>query len=211
MDTKDMRDVTRRGYEQGRYAERYGTLNRLGPEEQSLLNAFLDHVPADGTVLDLGCGNGIPFTRAIAATGRGVVGVDLAETHIEQARATIPSGIFIHGDLTRILLEERRFAADRYAGAMMLFTLPHIPRPQHPALFEALHTLVKESFLVTIPLKERAPERGTIAGGEIAWNAWPPDVTLDLLRNAGFSIMQQAELHEPEDEAMTYRWVLAEA
>lgn len=205
-----MRDITRQGYEQGRYAEQYGTLNRLGPEEQSLLDAFLDRVPKRGTVLDLGCGNGVPFTRAVAATGRGVVGIDLAETHIKQARDIIPSGIFIRGDLTRILLDEGRFSS-MFEGAMMLFTLPHIPRPRYPALFEALHTHLEGPLLVTIPLKARAPERGAIAGEEIAWNAWPPEVTLDLLQNAGFSVVRQDELHEPADEAMTYRWVLVEA
>lgn len=204
-----MRHLNREGYEEGSYAEEYGTLARLGPEERSFLDAFLEELPEEGTVIDLGCGNGVPFTRAVAATGRGVVGIDLAENHVAAARDTIPSGIFIRGDICRVLLDDDRFDDDRFDGAMMLFSLAHLPRERHADLFGAVHTILDGPLLVTVPGKERPPETGTIAGSRIAWNAWSPEATLDLLRDAGFSIMRQADLHEPEDEAMTYRWVLA--
>ena len=46
-------------------------------------------IPAGSDVLDLGCGAGVPMTRALAA-GRRVTGVDISARQIELARAAVP-------------------------------------------------------------------------------------------------------------------------
>jgi cyclopropane fatty-acyl-phospholipid synthase-like methyltransferase len=55
-------------------------------EAQPALMALLDEFPPTGPVLDVGCGTG-DLALAIARRGYTVLGVDLAETAIEQARA----------------------------------------------------------------------------------------------------------------------------
>ncbi len=57
----------------------------IGKPQPDLI-ALLDEFPPTGPVLDVGCGTG-PLTFALAKRGYAVLGVDLAEAAIAQARA----------------------------------------------------------------------------------------------------------------------------
>jgi len=58
--------------------------------EKTWLDAFLAHVPAAGTVLDLGCGSGEPVARYLIEQGRAVTGVDTAPGLIDLCRGRFP-------------------------------------------------------------------------------------------------------------------------
>lgn len=58
--------------------------------EKPWLDAFLDHVPADGSVLDLGCGSGEPIARYLIEQGRRVTGIDAAPGLIDLCRSRFP-------------------------------------------------------------------------------------------------------------------------
>ncbi|MCX5096466.1 class I SAM-dependent methyltransferase [Streptomyces sp. NBC_00365] len=55
---------------------------------------------ARGTVLDLGCGSGVPVARALATAGHRVTGVDISEVQIRRAREFVPQAEFIRADAT---------------------------------------------------------------------------------------------------------------
>ncbi|MEW5721186.1 MAG: methyltransferase domain-containing protein [Chloroflexota bacterium] len=57
-------------------------------------------LPADATVLDVGCGAGVPFTRWFSERFR-VTGVDLSEAQLAFARQNVPRAIFLQQDMTR--------------------------------------------------------------------------------------------------------------
>ena len=72
VDIADPKDLVRRGYDAVslRYDEMYGAETRY----QSLLGDLCRQIPAGGTVLDLGCGGGVPVARTLAAAGYRVTG-----------------------------------------------------------------------------------------------------------------------------------------
>jgi ubiquinone/menaquinone biosynthesis C-methylase UbiE len=77
---------------------------------EAVLDA-LDLAPG-GAVLDAGCGTGA-LSAAIAARGgtARITGVDLSEAFLAAARARVPGGRFIAGDVTRLGLPNDAFDA----------------------------------------------------------------------------------------------------
>jgi trans-aconitate methyltransferase len=66
--------------------------------------SLLDPQPGE-RILDLGCGTG-HLTDAIAAAGADVVGVDNAESMLEEARADYPDYDFVHADARDLSLQD---------------------------------------------------------------------------------------------------------
>lgn len=67
--------------------------------EKSWLDAFLAHVPLDGSVLDLGCGSGEPIARYLIQSGRSVAGVDASPGVIALCRERFPDQSWIVADM----------------------------------------------------------------------------------------------------------------
>jgi SAM-dependent methyltransferase len=82
------KDIVRRGYDALSYLYRGDTEE---PEHYATwLTQLRERVPAGGTILDLGCGCGVPLARDLAASGYEVTGVDLSEVQVERARQLVP-------------------------------------------------------------------------------------------------------------------------
>ena len=80
-----------------------GDLNDAG-----WLERFAAFLPTGGSVLDVGCGHGHPIAAALIARGFQLTGIDTSERLLAHARATLPEGEWIAGDM-RSLMPDRRF------------------------------------------------------------------------------------------------------
>lgn len=95
---------------------------------QPAVTALLDEYPAAGPVLDVGCGSG-DHAVAMARRGLQVLGIDIVETAIEQARAkaeALPPDVarlleFRVADALRPTLLQREFGAVVDSGFYHLF------------------------------------------------------------------------------------------
>ncbi len=99
-------DLYREGAEDwiaARTALGQGDLNDAG-----WLERFAAALPAGACVLDAGCGHGRPIGAALIARGFRVTGFDTSEPLTRHARATLPKGDWITGDM-RTLDIDRRF------------------------------------------------------------------------------------------------------
>lgn len=67
--------------------------------------ALLEMIAREGTVLDLGCGNGA-LTQKLSERGLKAIGLDASAELLEIARANYPNLTFIHGDATDFALDE---------------------------------------------------------------------------------------------------------
>ena len=77
--------------------------------------------PDSCTILDIGCGTGIPLTRLLASSGARVIGLDISPKMIEKARANVPNASFIVGDIVTA-----RFEA-KFEGVFAWDSLFHLP------------------------------------------------------------------------------------
>ena len=128
-----------------RHSEVYDRDRGRALQERAWLDRFLSHVPAGGTVLDVGCGMGEPIARYIIEHGFRVAGVDSSPSMIERCRARFPELEWIVADMRELKLGRRfggivawdsffhlagddqramfpRFAAHAQPGAPLMFT-----------------------------------------------------------------------------------------
>jgi len=79
-------------------------------------------------VLDIGCGTGVPLTRALLSQGLQVVGLDSSMRMLERFRVNCPSATFIHGAIQSCDFDGMTFDAAIAWG--VLFHLPHAEQPK---------------------------------------------------------------------------------
>ena len=103
MVTEDPREVVRRGYDalSVRYDEEYGGETKY----RAWLGELRERIPAGGTVLDLGCGSGIPVAWDLSEAGYRVTGIDISEVQIRRARELVPRAEFVRADITTAELD----------------------------------------------------------------------------------------------------------
>jgi SAM-dependent methyltransferase len=199
----DRKRQVEQGYD--RIAEAYlASKAALGPETAAWLADLTRDLAREATILDLGCGAGVPATRWLAARHR-VVGVDRSARQLALARREVPGAALIRGDLGEI-----DFAPGAFAAVVSLYAIIHLPREEHPALLARLARWLAPGgrFLATWPtVVWEGEERDWQGwGAPMWWSHHGADENLALLRAAGFAI-ERTETRTEGDE--TWLWVLA--
>jgi SAM-dependent methyltransferase len=79
--------------------ERYEAAYGNSPNLDATIEAVLELLPAQSTVLNVGCGTGKPVSHMVAEAGHRVHGIDISERMVKIASRQVPSGIFEHADM----------------------------------------------------------------------------------------------------------------
>jgi SAM-dependent methyltransferase len=80
---------------------------RLGWTDRPWLDRFARALPAGGSVLDLGCGGGVPVADLMAGLGFRVTGVDASPTLIALCRERMPQQEWMVADMRGLSLGRR--------------------------------------------------------------------------------------------------------
>ena len=200
--------VVETGYD--RMAEQY--LSTKDPEDGLTLDALAELariLPPEATVLDLGCGAGIPATRWLAGRFT-VTGVDLSAKQLELARRNVPGATFLKADMTHL-----NFVPETFDAVIALHSIIHVPRTEHLKLLKDISRWLKPggAFLATLSVGEWEGEESDWEGWGAAmrWSHYDREANLRMLREAGFEVAS-AEARTGKgtgDEGETWLWVLA--
>src|SRR5947209_7763055 len=82
------------------------------------------------TIFDIGCGNGIPVTQALATQHR-VMGVDLSAHQLILARQNVPTATFLQADVMTLDVPPATFDV-----VVAFYTLLHVPRQEQAQLLQ---------------------------------------------------------------------------
>jgi len=128
----DPKRIVAEGYD--RIAERYAEWARgvRGGEREYYTSLVLADLPAGASVLELGCGGGVPTTKQLAERFQ-VTGADISPRHIELGRRNVPNATSIQADMTNLDLPTAAFD-----GVMAFYSITHVPREQHSLLLSAV-------------------------------------------------------------------------
>jgi 2-polyprenyl-3-methyl-5-hydroxy-6-metoxy-1,4-benzoquinol methylase len=205
-------EAHRRTVESGydRMAEQY--LATKDPEDPLALVALEDLaslLPSEASVLDLGCGAGVPVTRWLADRGFAVTGVDVSTRQLELARKNVPEGTFLKADMT-----ELAFAPESFDASVAFHSIIHVPRAEQPALLESIHRWLKPGgvFLATMTVSacEGREENWEGWGTPMVWSHYDGKANVVMLREVGFEIPYAEPRTGPgTGDAETWLWVLA--
>ncbi len=112
-----------------------------------IANVLHESLPADGKILDVGCGNGV-ISRHLGRLGFNVLGVDVSEKTIEMARAIepMPNVVFLKKSA-----EELVASGEKYDAVICSEVLEHLNDPG--ALLNVLYATLAENgkLIVTVP------------------------------------------------------------
>ena len=90
-------------------------------------------IPARARVVDLGCGIGLPGTRALTEHGLSVLGVDFSAVQLARARRLVPAASFVRADMAEFHL--RPASVDAVTA---FYSLIHLPLADQRALLQRI-------------------------------------------------------------------------
>lgn len=207
--TADPKQVVAAGYDA--MAERYLAWSGLRPSAARLRYLALadELVPAGADVLELGCGAGVPVTATLAV-GRTLTGVDISAVQIGLARANVPSATFVRADLTTL-----GFDAATFDAVVAFYSLTHVPRAEHAALFGRIRSWLRPGglFLGSLGVEDSPDEiEADWLGVDMFFSHFSARVNRRLVAEAGLLIARAEVAVEPEDRhGARFLWVVARA
>ena len=176
-----------------------------GDPRDRFLSRFIELLPPSGSVLDLGCGAGVPSTKRLAEAFQ-VVGADISEAQIALARQNVPEAEFLRADMLDLDLPEASFD-----GIAAFYSISHVPREQHPRVFSLVRRWLRPGgvFLASLGVGDIPGWTGEWLGVPMFFSSHSADANRRLLEEAGLSIVRAdvLSMQEPEGEA-TFLWVL---
>jgi SAM-dependent methyltransferase len=185
----DERDLVRRGYNALSY--HYRSDDSDDARYAAWLADLHLRLPPSATVLDLGCGCGVPVARFLTNTGHHVIGVDISEVQIERARRLVPTGVFIRADATRVQLPPASFDA-----VVCLYALIHVPLAEQPRLIERIATWLRPDGWLLATVGHDAwtgTEDNWLGGGTPMWWSHADAATYrSWLQRAGMTIASES-------------------
>jgi cyclopropane fatty-acyl-phospholipid synthase-like methyltransferase len=152
---------------------------------ESYLRELVVRLPAKSTVLDIGCGAGVPIDRALLEEGFRVIGVDLSPKQIERARQLNPAGAYA----VRDMLDLR--PGDYHVDAVVsFFAIFHVPREHHRSLLKVIRSFLRPDGLLLVTMGASMDEGwDDFFGSTMFWSQYDPGQNHELVENAGFDIL----------------------
>jgi SAM-dependent methyltransferase len=204
---KDMRRIVQDGYEKDDYDQVFRADPVLRPIEIEFLENLVRGLPKGARILDLGSGTGLPYDKYLAGKGFRVTGVDFSPKHLLLARKNVPQAEYILGDFSEVVVPPGSFDA-----VTAFYSIFHLPRGEHPALFQRMHRWLKPGGWILLTLGTgdmECDEEVNWLGAPMLWSSYPPEENLRILEKAGFAVRKSGYEGAPGDEEYHF-WLLAE-
>ena len=165
-----------------------------------LLAEWLQCLPADARLLDLGCGGGRD-AGDLGRRGYRVVGVDRTSALLLAGRHRFPLLPLVRADL-----RDLPFQAMSFDGLWAAASLMHFPKPDARRILADLSRLVRPGGLfaatVTYGVKSRLVSDGWVPGRYFA--RWRKDELARAVRRAGWTILELQVITNRERKG---RWI----
>lgn len=158
------------------------------------------------TVLELGCGAGVPGTRMLAES-HSVTANDISEAQISLAKENFPDVKFLIGDMMSLT-----FGPSSFDAAVALYSIIHIPRAEQETLIKRISAWLRPGgyFLLSLGTEDNpgAVESDWL-GGRMYWSGFPAEVYRKIIRDAGFEDVDVQITDQEEDGRLVrFLWML---
>ncbi len=175
-------EAVRDGYEQiaATYAAQRDQFKSL-----PYLERFVELLPPDGMVLDVGCGAGKPVDEFLVEHGYTVHGLDLSARMIELARANVPQATYEMRDM--LDLKPGEYRVD---GIVSFYAIFHTPREHHEALLSQFASFLPQGGAILITMGESEWEGvEDFLGAPMSWSHYGAERNRELVERAGFHVL----------------------
>jgi SAM-dependent methyltransferase len=167
--------------------EKYFRNSTNSSKFDDLLEKFISYLPANAKVIDAGVGGGIPTSKFLLNKGIDVTGIDQSQTMLDIAKNNVPNAKLRKVNITEI---KNHFEGESMDGIVSVFTLFHIPRVLHGSIFKQFASILKQGGVLMINTGTSGSDGfSDFFGKPMFWSNHDPQITLQLLRSAGFEIL----------------------
>ncbi|PSQ03676.1 SAM-dependent methyltransferase [Halobacteriales archaeon QS_6_71_20] len=172
-------------------AETYAERRDPTGSDAALIDDLRDALPADATVVDVGCGDG---ARTLANLPPDSVGVDVSGAGLDLAREAVPDACLLQGEMTALPVAAG--VADAVTAYHAVF---HVPRAEQPAAYREFARVLRPGgrLLMTLPGGRFETVRSGWMGGRMFFSAPGREETLRQLRAAGFAVDRTVTADDP--------------
>ncbi len=141
-------------------------------------------IPKQASILDLGCGNGLPVAETLLKKGYLVTGLDISPVQIKAAKKNCPRGEFLVANMQD--LKHYEFAVDVVVAFYSIF---HLPRHRQLKFLETINTFLPIGGWILITMGDKDFEGFHRLHGAKMWSSHYDTVKNSfLVMNAGFEI-----------------------
>ncbi|HUD44090.1 MAG TPA: class I SAM-dependent methyltransferase [Patescibacteria group bacterium] len=147
------------------------------------LNSLL---ASNSTILDIGCGAGVPVDKYFLDRGHKIIGIDISEKQIELVTKNLPTGEFKVEDMSE--LKEREYSVNAVISFYAIF---HTPRETHGEILKKVSSFLKTNglLLITMGSSEWEGKEDNFFGGEMSWSHYGKEKNRQLVEETGFKIL----------------------
>ena len=151
---------------------------------EKYIRALLKRLKPNSMILDLGCGVGEPIDNVLVAEGHSVLGIDISEEMINEARKRVVGASYQIGGIEELKSNEHEVDA-----VVCMYALFHISRSLHLSTLKKYASYLKKGGLLLITMGDRPFEGyADYLGKNMWWSQWGPRENLELVEKAGFEI-----------------------
>jgi SAM-dependent methyltransferase len=182
-----------------RQASHWHEKRRRDLYERGWLERFLEGLPANGNLLDLGCGTGQPIAAHFLAGGFDVTGIDYSSAMIALARSGLPEAAWHIKDMRTLT------GTEIFDGICSWDAFFHLSIADQRQLLPVLAWCVRENGAILLTVGPGEGEVTGTVGGELVYHAsLSPQEYRQILSDAGFSEITLV----PEDQSVAGRSVV---
>ncbi len=150
--------------------------------------------PNSKTVLDIGCGCGIPVCKYFSENGLQTVGIDISQRQIERAMTLAPQATYICDDYLRT-------PDHQYDIITAFYSIIHIDRTLHKRVFEKLYGQLNDNGIAVVTVGHDEWEGYEenwlgVAGAKMYWSHYAVDTYHEMLDTMNFNIILDELLPE---------------
>ncbi|KAF9465939.1 S-adenosyl-L-methionine-dependent methyltransferase [Collybia nuda] len=149
------------------------------------LDKLISLLAPGASVLELGCGAGVPCTRGFIEHGLKVTGVDISATQIALAREHVPQATLIHRDMMSLSFEQGSF--DAVVG---FYSIIHLPQDEQGPMIRKMVEWLKEGgwmlFNLTVDAGDQMMEDWM--GAKMVWSGHGVEGNRKILKEYGESL-----------------------
>jgi len=166
-------------------------------------------VERGAAVVELGCGTGVPVGSWLASR-YAYTGVDASPGMLAHARRQVGKGTFLHADMETVSFEPHSLAA-----VVAFYSVIHVPRERHAALFVAIATWLRPGGVFAASLHSRDDpddyEPDWLGSGPMRWTGFDRDTNVGLLEAAGLEIVESEVVKQVEPDGCVIQpfWLIA--
>ena len=188
--------------------------NQKSPR-QTYTKTLLEKLPPSPSILELGCGPGVPILQTLVNHGARVIANDVSSKMIEMAKARCPEAKLIEGSMTTLAFEPASFD-----GVISFYALFHLPRVQLKGMLTKIHEWLKPGgvFVFNLATLDEEEIHGEFLGYGMFWSSYGVEENRAMLVDIGFDVLQvevlqagdgKLEDDDPDFDA-EFMWVMVQ-